>query len=174
MTLVTEDGTGLANAEAFATVVQFKAYCDARGISYASITPDTAIEQALRKGADYMEQVYRERWGGMLTTTTQALGWPRSLVEMRDAPGLYPGIQSYYYPDNTVPTQVRNANIELAVRAASADLLGDLEQGIASETVGPITTVYDKGTPQSKRYPAIDRMLAPLLQGGGGIRLVRG
>jgi hypothetical protein len=164
-----ETGAGSANSEAYASVADFKSYCDARGISYAALS-DAQIEQRLRLGADYMVSVYRDAWAGNRVSSTQALDWPRQNVTMKDGPGqnLYPD----YYPNNAVPDAVKRANIELANRAGSP-LIPDETQAVKRKKVGPVEVEYADYSRATRTYRAIDTLLAPLLAAGGGVKVVR-
>ncbi len=157
MALVTEDGTGKANAEAYGTVVGFKAYCDARGISYSALD-DTKIEQNLRLATDYMVEVYRASWQGNRVTSTQALDWPRLGVEADD----------FAVDPASVPADVAKANYALAQKVRSGPLAPDLTQRKKRVKVGPLETEYDDYSPQSKRYLSVDRMLSQYLVGARG------
>jgi hypothetical protein len=88
----------------------------------------------------------------------QALDWPRYNVE----------VEGYAVDSDIVPTEIKNACAELALKASSADLNPDLTQGVISEQVGSISVTYDKGSPQFTRYRAIDAIIAPYLKAGGG------
>lgn len=124
---------------------------------------DTLREQWLRKATDYMTQAYRSRWQGARYTETQALDWPRQGV-VRD---------SWAVGYDEVPTEVKYACAELALKAATADLSPDLTQGVTREKVGQIEVEYDKSSPQRVRYAAIDALLAPYLKSGGSGCMVR-
>lgn len=165
MSLIVEDGTGKADAESYISVADATAYHAARGnAAWAALASDTVREQLLRKATEYMQATYRQRWQGLRVLTTQALDWPRRGVE----------VDGYTVASGIVPVEVQRACAELALKASSADLMADLEQGIISETIGPITTQYDRATPQTKRYVAVDRMLSPYLAGSdASIKLVR-
>lgn len=166
MALVVETGAGLANAEAYISVADADAYFAARGnAAWAALTIDQK-EQNLRKGADYMTAEYAGRWAGQRVTQTQALDWPRVYVPRRDVAGGY-GPSPIYWPSNVVPEPVRRANAELAVRAAGGELEPDAGAQVKSETVGPISVVYQDGARQGTAFKAVDNMLAPLLSGGG-------
>lgn len=166
MALIVETGAGLATAESYISVAD----ADTRRTNLGSDATWTAAttaakEAALRKGTEYMEQAFRTRWAGNRHTTGQALSWPRNSVVVDG----FVTIDS-----NVVPTVVKNACADLALKALSETLNVDLTQGVKREKVGPIETEYNEFSPQSKRYPAIDQMLAPFLQGGGAFaRLVR-
>ena len=159
MALEVEDGTGKATAESFISVTDASTYHTARGnAAWAALASDTVREQCLRKATDYMEQVYRSRWQGCRVSETQALSWPRYNVE----------VEGYAIDSDIVPTEIKNACAELALRASAADLNPDLTQGVAREKVGQIEVEYDKASPQFTRYRAIDALLSPYLKAGGG------
>lgn len=165
MAIVTEDGTGKADAASYASVVAFKAHCDARGIAYGT---DATIEQRLRAGFDYMVQAYRTRWAGYRATTTQAGDWPRY-----DVPRLDLGL-SAYYASNVIPAEIVQANILLAIRATPGeDLTPDETQAIKREKVGSIETEFQDYTGSGVSYPAVDKLVAPFLANGGAARMMR-
>lgn len=128
---------------------------------------DAIREQCLRKATDYMTQVYTDRWKGVrYDPDTQVLDWPREGVVVNSVEVDY----------DVVPTPVKNACCELALRALAGDIYPDLTQGVVREKIGVIEVEYDKTTPQSTRYKAIDAMLAPYLSGkssGVNMSLVR-
>lgn len=171
MALIVENGSGLANAEAYRSVADHKAYCDAMGFSYAGKS-DPQLEQAARRATAAMTQRYRMRWAGQRVSLAQALDWPRALVPVKDAPTGY-GAGEVYYPSNVVPREVGDAQSELMLRlGAGVELIPDQTRAILSETVGPISTTYDKNTPVAPRFTAIDLALAPLLKRGGSATVV--
>jgi len=167
MSIIIEDGTGLATAEAYISVADASTYFTARAVTtWAALATDAIREAALRKATDYMVATYRNRWQGVRKTEDQALCWPRYDVV----------VEGYLVDDDSVPEIIKRACAELALKAATAELNPDLKQGKLSVTVGPIKTDYDKNSPQQKRYRAIDAMLAPYLKAGGGgccVSLVR-
>lgn len=171
MSLITEDGTVVVGAESYATVADTTAWHLARGNStWAGLTNDQ-MEQALRRATDYMTQAYQPRWKGYRASATQELDWPRAGVYIAPLAYTLAGT-SFLVTDTSVPPEVKNACIALALRAAAGDLLSDLSQGVLSEKIGPIETTYNKVTSQRVRYAAIDAMLAPYLQ-SSGIKVVR-
>ena len=177
MALVVEDGTGKADAESYISVSDASAYHTARGnAAWAALASDTVREQCLRKATDYMLQNYRDSWKGARMTATQALDWPRGNVYttpfINGASNEYP----YLVADDIVPTEVKKACAELALKASAAALNPDLAKDIISQTVGPISTTYSASSPQQKRYRAIDMMLRPYLTalpGGCNAAVVR-
>lgn len=172
--LIVEDGTGITNADTYASVATADTYHGNRGNSAWFTLTGSAKEAALRQATDYMLQVYRLRWSGNRATVTQALDWPRFNVPMRDGPSAAGGIWVAYYPLNSVPVAVSNACAELALRANSGPLIPDLTQAVKSRKIGQIEVVYQDYSMATKTYRAIDDLLRPLLVVGGGVRVVRG
>lgn len=163
MTLIVEDGSGLANAESYISV----AGADARHVALGNAAwtgTDADKEAALSRATQFMLQAYRSRWAGLRAHRLQALCWPRVSV----------CVDGYSVDSDIVPTEVANACADLAVRALTEDLNADLERGIVREKVGPLETEYDAYSPQRKRFPAVDQLLAPYLSASGAMaRLVR-
>lgn len=159
MTLITEDGTGLANAESYISVAD----ADARHVAFGNTawaTFDTsAKEAALRQSTFYMVQVYRERWAGCRVNSTQALDWPRYGVV----------VDGYSVDSDIVPAEIANACADLALKATSATLAPDIERAVVREKVGPLETEYSPHSSQVTRYRAIDNALSPYLTGGGAM-----
>lgn len=164
MTINTTPGD--PNAVSYATLAQANAYFLERGIAAWAALADGAKESALVRGCDYLTQTYHGRWAGNRTSITQGLDWPRSLVPISDFGALA------YYPQEAIPVELVRANCEAAIRASTGELIEDLDAQVASEKVGPIETSYFQGGSRSKKYPVIEKMLAPLLA-SSGVRMVR-
>jgi hypothetical protein len=164
--LTIETGAGLPNADSYASVAQADTRCAALGVTDWAPRADADKEVALRNATQFMLATFRSRWAGRRVYQTQALDWPRWNVVVDGFPVL----------STVVPTDVVNACIDLAVRAAGGtELMPDLERAIKQDTVGPLTTIYEDGSPERPRYTAVDGMLAPYLCGSGTSgRLVRG
>ena len=97
------------------------------------------------------------------TSSDQALDWPRASVKMTDT------ATNTYYANDTIPTQVINACIELAFKAARGELNPDLGQKVTREKIDSLEVAYDVNSPQAKRYKAIDNMLKSFLNNDSGI-----
>jgi hypothetical protein len=160
MSLITETGTGSATSESYCSLADANAYHLARGnttwFSTDPLITDANKEEALRRATDFMEQVYRLNWYGYRVNSTQALSWPRYEVPRAD--------YNAYYDSNIVPTEVRNACAELALKAAGGDLSPDLAQRVVREKIDVLEVEYDKNSVQYTVYRAINNMLAPLLE----------
>jgi len=158
MTIIVEDGTGLANAESYVSVVDANTYHS----NYGNDTwtdLDTAVkEQLLRKATDYMVAQYRLQYAGYRRYSTQSLDWPRLYVPLIDS--LSANVFPQYVDFDIVPVTVKNACAELALKAYTAILMQDLTQGVIREKVDVIEVEYDKFSPQQTRYEQIDAMLS--------------
>ncbi len=137
MALITEDGTGVDDANGFITVAFADTYFGDRGND--SWTGDeTAKEQAIIRATDYMEIRYRDRWLGRLSADATTLSWPRVYLTDRKGNSV----------DGTIPLDIQKACAEYALRALTAALLPDPVVADASgravtrsvRKVGPIET----------------------------------
>ena len=158
MTIIVEDGTGLANAESYVSVADANTYHSKIG-NDAWADLDTSVkEQLLRKATDYMVAQYRLQYAGYRRYSTQSLDWPRLYVPLIDS--LSANVFPQYVDFDIVPTTVKNACAELALKAYTAILMQDLTQGVIREKVDVIEVEYDKFSPQQTRYEQIDAMLS--------------
>lgn len=170
MTLIVEDGTGLATAESYASVAQATAYHTARGTEAWLDIGDVDREKALRRATDYMGQLYRDRWDGYRFTSIQRLDWPRFMVRDRNqlasfqGPG---GLGVVYYPQGVIPAALIEACCAMGARAALGDLAPDQERLVQSETIGSISVTYQTGSAQATKFRAIDLMLNQFFRSSG-------
>jgi hypothetical protein len=163
MSIVIEDGSGLADSEAYISVVDADAHHAARGNTLWATLSEGEKEAALRRATDYLTATYRLRWKGCRVKSTQALDWPRYGI----------CVDGFDLASDAVPAAVIKACAEMAFKAAQGELAEDLEQGVVREKIGPMETEYNPNSPQYKRYRAIDLMLAPYLNGTCNVTLVR-
>jgi hypothetical protein len=167
MTIIVEDGSGLANAETYCTVAEADAYHTLRGnATWADLDLDVK-EALLRKAADYMLQAYRLRWQGYRVKTTQALDWPRQGVSLPDN-----FAYGYSYLSSTVvPVEVKNACAVLAWKSNSLTLNPDSDRVTSSESVGPVSVTYDLSSPSAPIFNEVDAILSIYIAGGGGMSM---
>lgn len=169
MSLIVEDGTGLPNAESYTSVVECLAYHTARGSDTWPTISTLQQEQALRRATDYMIQKYKRQWLGvkLKSQENQSLDWPRAYVYtepfLNGATGYFP----YLVPSNIVPTAVKNACSELALRAAAGNLMDDGERSILMEQIGPIKTQYDPDSSSLIKYYQVHTLLKSYLKTNG-------
>ena len=171
MTIILEDGTGKSDAVSYASAVQYKTYCDARGISYAGVT-DTVIEQSLVKATDAMVQMYSLRWSGFrYLAATQALDFPRSWCEIK---GRAVADIPVYVATTVVPNDVINACIILAIESQSASLIPNLDPAVVREKIDVIEVEYDTNALPYTQFRSVDLMLKPYRKDDSGqLRIVR-
>jgi hypothetical protein len=156
MTLVVEDGTGLANADAYISQADVTVYWGNRPTSAFAAAwtaaSSTNKDSAIRVATAYLDANYKFR--GTIATDAQALAWPRVNV-YNERGTLLTGI---------VPPAVKNACAELAVRALSEDLMPDVDRSsfTESEKVGPIEIKYRSFAPSTKRYNYVSELLRSL------------
>lgn len=172
MALEIEDGTGKAAANSYVTVAESRAYALARGVTFP--VDDTEVETLLIQSMDYLE-AQRSKYQGHKTwpvgTTShpdaQALQWPRTGVVI-DC--------NYDLPDNVIPVELKNAQMQLSMEVFSGMELMPSSDGrvVKREKVDVIETEYMTGQDLgaagslSVSFPAVDALLAPLFDACGG------
>ncbi len=149
ITLIQEDGTGLANANVYATIAEAAQYLENTGRkdawgAFSSATKNAALIQ----GADYLDQKYRRNFKGVRFSSAQALEWPRSEVynELGEL-----------VPADEIPVEIGEASIEFAFEAAGSPLA---PTPVVSDSGAFVTKQRDKvdvletETQFSDKYPA--------------------
>ncbi len=161
MTLTTTIG-GTAS-DSYVTLAEYQARATAMGWTLSGT--DATDEANLRRAAMVLDGY---RWVGYRQHQTQAMAWPRVWVGMVDG---WPVLV------DTIPARVSNAQMEIAYAIQGGnDPTAALDAVVASSRtkVGPIEEdVTYQGGKASPRFPAVEAMLRPLLQAGGGVGIVR-
>ena len=184
MSLTIEDGTGLANADSFASVGEAQAFADARGLTLPAATED--IEKLLVKAADFILSL-ESRFKGYRTTATQRLSFPRTDVTVYGdgGPGLIPihggeniryAGAGYLIASDEIPQMLKEAQIRLAVDANSTDLRPNgAGREVIRKKIGPIETQYAQGGVNSVNpvFNAALDLLEPLLKPRTGLKVTR-
>lgn len=168
MAFTPEDGTGVEDANAYASVSYVTGYLNDRmrhsENGWDALT-DTKKQAHIIQATDYIERTNVGRWKGQRCSADQGLSWPRDNAKSADG---------FYYSSESIPTLLKQAVAEYAVRAAGSTLLPDPTEddsgrAILEEQVGPIRTVYGSGGVRAiKKYPAADRLLRDLIRSPGG------
>jgi hypothetical protein len=155
MSLIVEDGSGLSTAESYVALESFKAYCNNRGYVYAGQS-DAVLEQKLRTAADYIDS--RWRFKGTRLVSTQALEFPRANL-----------IDQSGFVVTGIARRLTTATCELAFLAISQSLYENLSRGggVASESVGPISTSYFSGAREDTKFSYAENMLTPYIMTNG-------
>ena len=173
MSLIVEDGTGLANADSYASAATADAYATAMGLTAWATATAGQKDIALRRATQYIDARYTFR--GQRVTEAQALQWPREIVTYGILGATL--LQPVQTVDLSWPVRaVVNACCELAVRALAGPLMADVEPGsVKREQVGPIATEYfDQGNGGQIRFALVDDMLRAVTAGGRGtVRIER-
>lgn len=160
MSLIVENGTGMATAESYISVADADTYHSNLGNATWAALTTTVKEQLLRKATNYMVQTYRSAWAGIRKNDTQSLDFPRYLVPKYDNGAMYS-----YYDENSVPKEVKDACCEFALKANTSSLAPDLDRLTKREKLGTLEVEYDttKGLPYVQ-YRAMDNLLFPLMK----------
>jgi hypothetical protein len=175
MTLIVEDGTGIDDAESYASLAQAADYHSKFNNTEWADSDDTTREAGLRRATQFLDTNYRARFVGFKADPTQTLEWPR-VYNLYQYPGQSLTPVEWNPP---LPQCVVTACMELALRyVKSGDLQPDLDRGgaVASKTVGAISISYFAGAPGGKQFRQIDAILGKVIGGGGSsnIKLRRG
>jgi hypothetical protein len=182
LTLIKEDGTGRADANAYADVADCDAYHD--GHLYASAWTAAATgskEKALAMATRIIDALFR--FNGFRRMATQALQWPRRECRDPDAEnGIVPGlllIRGPFLDETKVPALVVQASCELARELLEADRTDNpMGEGLRSIRIeGALKIDFD---PKDKQ-PPVTRLVQSMLEkfgeyrghGSGMARLVR-
>jgi len=156
MTLVVEDGTGLANANTYASAGDADDYADAKGwTEWAALTAPQK-EAALIEATVYLDSSFE--FIGDLYISTQALNWPR--VDAYDR-------QGRHY--EALPQRIVDVCIELAYLARSGPLVASItEASLKKIKAGPVELEYTAAgsvVNEGDKVAWINRMIGPLIKG---------
>jgi hypothetical protein len=163
MSLIVEDGTGVAGAESYVTLVVADAYFDARTHLALFTTWDAATdakkEGALREASAYLDAKYGAYYKGLTAGAVQGLLWPRTGAADSAGFALQP-----------VPSELQRASCELAARALSEPLASDDARGgkVKRLKAGSVEIEYADGAPVVTVYGIVDGIMEPLLNGKQG------
>jgi hypothetical protein len=172
VTLTVQNDAGtVALANGYVTVAEFKAYHDDRGNSYAGKTDDQ-IKVGIIRATDHIDTV--NDFKGAPLTDDQTTQFPREGINDQRG-NEYEGI----------PTNVKKATSEYAMRALAAPLIPDADEPTASgikrvrskvDVIEDEVEYQDGAGPGSRlpAYPAADLFLRPFVSSGsGGGKIVR-
>lgn len=163
VTLIVEDGTGVANANVYDTFENTTAYFESRGYAWAASPVEDEQLTAMIRGASSLDRIYGLRLGGTkIGGRAQSLLFPREGLEDIDEEAI---------PEDEVPKEWKTAFYELSWReytepgSLSPDYIQS--QRVVSETLGPLSVTYssvDNGyTDVQPVLTMIDDILKPLI-----------
>lgn len=165
MAIVTEDGTGKADAETYISVSDADTYHSDRGNTDWAAATTATKEAALRVATAWIDGSFRRRFPGTKGTKEQALAWPRDSAV--DAEG-------WAIDEDEIPTALKHATAEAALREVQdpGSLSPDLSAAgsVQSERnkAGPVETetVYRSGAIVGKTaFSIIETILSAILSG---------
>ena len=169
LTLIKEDGTGKADANSYAAVADGDAYH--AGHLYASAWTGASADQkaaALVMATRLIDAEYQ--FGGVQTTDSQALAWPRYRCPDPDRDPMMRTTSLLIWddgvPENIVPKKVIAATCELARELLIADrTAAPAGEGLKYYNNAGVQTGYDK----SDRRPIISAVAQALLAKYGSL-----
>ena len=193
--LIVEDGSGVAGANAYASVATIEAYANARGIT---LNGDASVGAIL--AMDYIESK-KQQYKGM-PTYVPGLAWPRGGIvnyepqynsayltgfeleaffqmglfsDYSYSPYWYCGYWNNLMSATEVPPEIVSAFCYLAIQATNnVNLMPDQSQPfLQQQSIGQAGLVQiwnaDKITPQPK-FILVDRMLRPFMKEESALR----
>lgn len=155
-TIVQEDGTGLANANSYATEAELSTYATDRGVTISG-TAAVLLIQAM----DYIEQM---DFIGSKYSSTQALVWPRVDVV----------IDGYSVEYSTIPQLLKDAQMEVCVAIDGGNNpLSNVSRETIREKVGELEVEYKASALFQTYLRAVQFKLKKLLK-STSLGVVRG
>lgn len=169
LVLTKEDGTGLSDANSYASVADADAYHDGHLYAAAWTAASGANkEKALVMATRLIDSQFQ--FDGVRAKETQALQWPREGCHDPDADG--------WTLDSMLPKAVLDATCEMARELLIADrTAAPAGEGLKYHNVGTEQTGYSKSDTRPVISHVAQAMLAKygslLKSGSGAVRLVR-
>lgn len=140
--IITEDGTGLEDAETIVSAEYLLDYCTKRGYDITNLTGKE--EQYLRLSNEYFYSAYSFK--GTKFKETQSMPFPRIIN------GEY-----------QFPSRIKNAVCELTLKLPNGTLLEDTSQKVIKEKVGELEVQYSENSSQEVNYNFVFNLIAPWL-----------
>jgi hypothetical protein len=159
MTLIVEDGTGLANANGFVSIATVDAYFTERNAANFALwdaIADGTQAELIVTASTYLQNTYGTRWNGRRLAQTQSMDFPR--IEIED-------LDRFHVDSNSVPVAIEQATAELALKANTETLMPDITSpGVInriSQAVGSLKQdiSYQGGRSQIKKFRLVDSLL---------------
>lgn len=185
--LIIEDGTGVADANSYASAAAARAYAALRGVTLPA-APESGqdpVETMLVLAAQYLDGL---SWIGKLATFTQGLKWPRVLNRPYLGFKFYPS-EWWYYNEGTVdpsyyilPPKLIAAQCQAVLEQSANGVVlqptsvgGIDSQFVTRERVDVIETTYSEkiGTLTTPTMLTVNALLQGLLVVGGGAGAIR-
>lgn len=142
---------GASDANTYAMLAEFEAYAANRlpALTWFASASNPQKEAALQAAARELDACFS--WTGTAVDEVQALTWPRSGMLTRNG---------FNIATTVIPTELKNAQCEMALQLGAGDRLGDnsaIEKGITSLKAGSVALTFsDVKSQQSSNYEAAD------------------
>lgn len=163
MSLIVEDGSGLASAESYASVAEADLYHAAQGnpSTWSGASTPTK-EAALRQATTYLDGKYGARFRGRRKTEDQSLKWPRHCAIDDDG---------YTIDSGSVPPKLKSATAEIALKVVEGSALfvdeatpGSLEASTLKIGLIEISETFQGGQSAQPAYQKARALLTDLLE----------
>ena len=148
MPLIVENGTGVPDANSFATLEQARSFATDRGVT---LPADGTLTAYLVKATDYLKSLSYQ--GTKKHAGEEYLPWPRTGLTLDDED----------FADTVIPRDILNAACQLCIEQFNGVELAPTATGAAvkREKVGPLETEYaGSSRPTAPRMPLVDAYLA--------------
>lgn len=135
VTIIVEDGSIVANANAYIDVAEATAYAAQRGVTLPADAD--AVAAMIIQATDFLESKACE-YAGKKTDPEQSLQWPRTDAYLF-------GDDETPYDPHTIPKNLKQAQAALVIAVSQGVVLlpnVGPQDYVIEETVGPITTKY--------------------------------
>lgn len=171
--IIVEDGTIVADANAYIDVAYATQYALNRGVVLPAASDEVAA--MIIQATDFLESKACE-YAGHKTDPAQSLEWPRTdayILGNEDTP----------FGPNSIPKNLKMAQAALVIAVSQGIVLlpnVTPQDFVIEETVGPITTKYANPIQAGidTQFTGVDTLLAPLFGvcgqcGGFSLRTIR-
>lgn len=158
ISIIVENGTNVANANSYNSIIELRSFALNRGVELPSVDDKVAVMAI--KATDYLE-TKAEEYKGLPTYPDQSLQHPRT--------GVF--IYGVEQPSNLIIKQLKTAHamLVLAVNEGLSLLPNYSPQDyVIEETVGPIKTKYSDPSSVGieNTFTGVDKFLEPLINKG--------
>jgi hypothetical protein len=149
-TITVEDGTVVSGANSYVTTAELDAFAAERAVD--SFTGDQS--ELLIQAMDYLESL---DYIGLKYSRDQALQWPRSDVY----------IDGYYIAATTIPTELKNAQMQIAMSIDAGNGPNDvIPRRVKRQEVDVLEVEYADNAPAQDVDPKVHLWLKKLIKGG--------
>jgi len=147
---VVENGTGKSDATSYLSVEGFRQYHENRGTDYSGES-EGDIEAVLNIATEHIDNLYPYK--GRVKESTQALEFPRSYLVDRRFRDL----------SDVVPQEVKDATAIAAGYELDGNSLADLEEEVASRSMGPVSVTYKARGKRPQVTKRVERLLGDFI-----------